>query len=133
MIKGLFDQGLMGIETSAEHGGSEMSFMAAIIAVEGKLCPSIHPLHICFDADLHFSSLHVNSELARVDPSVSVCMDVHNTLVNSTVRLFGSDYIKDKYLPGLATDTVSLIQESSGMMPHATDRDGDGDSLDRSA
>jgi alkylation response protein AidB-like acyl-CoA dehydrogenase len=75
----------------------------------------------------------VNSELARVDPSVSVCMDVHNTLVNSTVRLFGSDYIKDKYLPGLATDTVSLIQESSGMMPHATDRDGDGDSLDRSA
>jgi alkylation response protein AidB-like acyl-CoA dehydrogenase len=40
VIKGLFDQGLMGIETSAEHGGSEMSFMAAIIAVEGKLCPS---------------------------------------------------------------------------------------------
>ena len=25
----------MGIETSAEHGGSEMSFMAAVIAVEG--------------------------------------------------------------------------------------------------
>ena len=26
----------MGIETSAEHGGSEMSFMAAILAVEGS-------------------------------------------------------------------------------------------------
>jgi hypothetical protein len=26
----------MGIETSAEHGGSEMSFMAAILAVEGQ-------------------------------------------------------------------------------------------------
>lgn len=36
IIKGLFDQGLMGIETSAEHGGSEMSFMAAVIAVEGE-------------------------------------------------------------------------------------------------
>jgi hypothetical protein len=25
----------MGIETSADHGGAEMSFMAAILAVEG--------------------------------------------------------------------------------------------------
>jgi len=33
IIKGLFEQGLMGIETSADHGGSEMSFMAAIIAI----------------------------------------------------------------------------------------------------
>jgi hypothetical protein len=37
IIKGLFEQGLMGIETSADHGGSEMSFMAAIIAIEGEL------------------------------------------------------------------------------------------------
>lgn len=29
----------MGIETSAEHDGSEMSFMAAIIAVEGTSLP----------------------------------------------------------------------------------------------
>ncbi|KAH8080903.1 acyl-CoA dehydrogenase/oxidase [Filobasidium floriforme] len=90
IIKGLFDQGLMGIETSAEHGGSEMSFMAAILAVE---------------------------ELSKVDPSVSVCCDVHNTLVNSTLRLFGNDYVKDKYLPGLATNVLGsfcLSEPNSG-------------------
>jgi hypothetical protein len=31
----------MGIETSADHGGAEMSFMAAILAVEGWFGP--HP------------------------------------------------------------------------------------------
>lgn len=70
----------MGIETSADHSGAEMSFMAAILAVE---------------------------ELAKVDPSISVCCDVHNTLVNSTLRLHGSDKVKDEFLPPLATDTVS--------------------------
>ncbi|KAF9058914.1 acyl-CoA dehydrogenase/oxidase [Rhodocollybia butyracea] len=34
IIKGLFEQGLMGIETSAAHGGSESSFTSAIIAIE---------------------------------------------------------------------------------------------------
>lgn len=90
IIKGLFEQGLMGIETSADHGGSEMSFMAAIIAIE---------------------------ELSKVDPSVAVCADVHNTLVNSTLRLYGNDYVKDKYLPGLATNVVGsfcLSEPSSG-------------------
>jgi alkylation response protein AidB-like acyl-CoA dehydrogenase len=46
-------------------------------------------------------------ELSKVDPSVAVCADVHNTLVNSTLRLYGNDYVKDKYLPGLATNVVS--------------------------
>ncbi|KAF8273159.1 acyl-CoA dehydrogenase/oxidase C-terminal [Lactarius quietus] len=56
---------LMGIETSAEHGGAESSFTSAIIAIE---------------------------ELAKVDPSVSVMCDVHNTLVNT-----------EKWLPQLST------------------------------
>ena len=51
----------MGIETSAEHGGSESSFTSAIIAIE---------------------------ELAKVDPSVSVLCDVHNTLVNTVIRKY---------------------------------------------
>jgi alkylation response protein AidB-like acyl-CoA dehydrogenase len=51
------------------------------------------------------------AELSKVDPSVSVCCDVHNTLVNSTLRLFGNDYVKDKYLPGLATNVVSRQAE----------------------
>jgi hypothetical protein len=33
----------MGIETSAEHDGSEMSFMAAIIAVEGTPTTFLFP------------------------------------------------------------------------------------------
>jgi short/branched chain acyl-CoA dehydrogenase len=35
VLKGLFDQGLMAIETDAAHGGSGSSFMSAIITVEG--------------------------------------------------------------------------------------------------
>ena len=41
----------MGIETSADHGGSEMSFMAAIIAIEGelRLLSSLHTYDIATD------------------------------------------------------------------------------------
>jgi short/branched chain acyl-CoA dehydrogenase len=35
VIKGLFEQGLMGIETSEELGGAGCSFTAAIIVIEG--------------------------------------------------------------------------------------------------
>jgi short-chain 2-methylacyl-CoA dehydrogenase len=35
IIKDLFDQGLMGIETSADHNGADCSFTAAIIVIEG--------------------------------------------------------------------------------------------------
>ena len=69
----------MGIETSAEHGGAESSFTSAIIAIE---------------------------ELARVDPSVSVMCDVHNTLVNTVVRKYGSPEQKENWLPKLAESTV---------------------------
>ncbi|WVQ85012.1 hypothetical protein IAT38_007176 [Cryptococcus sp. DSM 104549] len=79
VIQGLFENGLMGIETPSDLGGSECSFTSAIIAVE---------------------------ELARVDPSVAVLCDVHNTLVNTVIRLYGSKEIQEKWLPGLATDKV---------------------------
>ena len=70
---------LMGIETPADLSGSECSFTSAIIAVE---------------------------ELARVDPSVAVLCDVHNTLVNTVIRIYGNDAIKEKWLPDLATTKV---------------------------
>jgi alkylation response protein AidB-like acyl-CoA dehydrogenase len=76
----------MGIETPADLSGSECSFTSAIIAVE---------------------------ELAKVDASVAVMVDVHNTLVNTVLRLYGSDAIKEKWLPGLATDTVSSDDPSA--------------------
>src|SRR6266571_6556649 len=81
IIKGLFEQGvrtfiitgtrvfiydfsqLMGIETSPDQGGAGCSFTSAIIAIE---------------------------ELAKVDPSVSVLCDVHNTLVNTVIRKYGT-------------------------------------------
>jgi hypothetical protein len=71
---------LMGIESSAEHGGAESSFTSAIIAIE---------------------------ELARVDPSVSVMCDVHNTLVNTVIRKYGNKEQQDKWLPSLSETTVS--------------------------
>lgn len=70
----------MGIETSVEHSGAECSFTSAIIAIE---------------------------ELAKVDPSVSVMCDVHNTLVNTVVRKYGTKEQKDKYLPGLSESKAS--------------------------
>ncbi|CAG8695699.1 13656_t:CDS:10, partial [Acaulospora colombiana] len=49
ILKGLFEQGLMGIETETEYNGANSSFLAAILVVE---------------------------ELAKVDPSISVVCDV---------------------------------------------------------
>ncbi|KAG8967608.1 hypothetical protein FRC03_009733 [Tulasnella sp. 419] len=90
VIKGLFEQGLMGIETSAEHGGAESSFTSAIIAIE---------------------------ELAKVDPSVSVMCDVHNTLVNTIFRKYATKAQQDKWLPLLAADKLGsfcLSEPASG-------------------
>ena len=69
----------MGIETSVDHGGSGSSFTSAIIAIE---------------------------ELARVDPSVSVMCDVHNTLVNTIFRKYATKEQQDKWLPLLAENKV---------------------------
>ena len=82
VIEQLFEQGLMGVEIPEEYGGAGMNFTSAIIGIE---------------------------ELARVDPSVSVMVDVHNTLVNTAVLKWGSSALKKKYLPKLATNTVGTL------------------------
>ncbi|RPD62118.1 acyl-CoA oxidase [Lentinus tigrinus ALCF2SS1-7] len=90
IIKGLFEQGLMGIETSADHGGAESSFTSAIIAIE---------------------------ELARIDPSVSVLCDVHNTLVATILRKYGNKEQQDKWLPVLSESMLGsfcLSEPASG-------------------
>ncbi|KAL1866453.1 hypothetical protein VTK73DRAFT_4687 [Phialemonium thermophilum] len=79
VVEQLFEQGLMGVEIPEEYGGAGMNFTAAIVGIE---------------------------ELARVDPSVSVMVDVHNTLVNTAVLKWASPANKKKYLPRLATNTV---------------------------
>jgi short/branched chain acyl-CoA dehydrogenase len=80
----------MGIETSAAHGGAESSFTAAIIAIE---------------------------ELAKVDPSVSVLCDVHNTLVNTVIRKYGTQEQQEKWLPQLAESKVCPQQFEYGCSP----------------
>lgn len=52
------------------------------------------------------SSVIVIEELAKIDPAVSVCVDVQNTLVETAFRKWGSSELQAKYLPALATDTL---------------------------
>ena len=79
IIEQCFEQGLMGIEIPEEYGGAGMNFTAAIVGIE---------------------------ELARVDPAVSVMVDVHNTLVNTAILKYGSEESRRKWLPKLATNTI---------------------------
>ena len=90
LVEQLFEQGLMGIEIPEEFGGAGMNFTAGIVGIE---------------------------ELARVDPSVSVLVDVHNTLVNTAILKYGTTQSKRKWLPQLATQTVGsfcLSEPASG-------------------
>lgn len=80
----------MAIETPSDYGGAESSFTSAIIAIE---------------------------ELAKVDPSVSVLCDVHNTLVNTIIRSRGTKEQKEKYLTMLSEGSVGsfcLSEPASG-------------------
>eukprot|EP00160_Parvularia_atlantis_P014287 Unigene3462_Nuclearia_a/m.10595 Unigene3462_Nuclearia_a/g.10595 ORF Unigene3462_Nuclearia_a/g.10595 Unigene3462_Nuclearia_a/m.10595 type:complete len:420 (+) Unigene3462_Nuclearia_a:22-1281(+) len=90
ILKGLFEQGYMGIETESEYQGTNASFTACILAIE---------------------------ELAKIDPAVSVICDVQNTLVNTLSRKYGSADLKKTFLPRLATSSVGcfcLSEASSG-------------------
>ena len=90
LIPQLFEMGLMGIEIPEEHGGAGSSFFTAVLVVE---------------------------ELSRVDPSVGVLVDVQNTLVNNCIIRWGSDAIRRRCLPELATSKVGaycLSEAGSG-------------------
>lgn len=82
LIEGCFANGFMGIETPAELGGTGASFFSSILAIE---------------------------ELAKIDPSVSVFVDVQNTLVNNIFFRYANEEQKKKFLPRLATDTVGCF------------------------
>jgi alkylation response protein AidB-like acyl-CoA dehydrogenase len=56
-------------------------------------------------------------ELARVDPSISVCVDGNNTLTINAFLNYGTEAQKKKYITRLATDTVGaycLSEAGSG-------------------
>ena len=90
LLKSLFEQGLMGVEIPPEYDGNGMSFTEANIVIE---------------------------ELAKVDPAISVIVDIQNTLLNKIMMKHASESLKAKYLPRLATDTLGsfcLSEASSG-------------------
>jgi len=90
VIDRLFELGVMGIEIPDEYGGSGATFFHSVLAVEA---------------------------LSRVDPSVSVLVDVHNTLVINALLRWGSEPQRRALLPRLAGGTVgayALSEAGSG-------------------
>ena len=90
LIDRLFELGVMGIEIPDEFSGSGATFFHSVLAVEA---------------------------LSRVDPSVGVLVDVHNTLVINALLRWGNDQQKRTILPRLAGKTVgayALSEAGSG-------------------
>jgi len=90
IIQSCFDNGFMGVEVPEELGGSGSSFTAALLVVE---------------------------ELAKVDPSVSVMCDIHNTIVNNCFTYWADKRLQEQWLPRLSADCLGafcLSEASSG-------------------
>ena len=104
LIDKLVDLGVMAVEIPEQYGGAGGHFFLSIIAVE---------------------------ELARVDPSVALVVDVQNTLVINALLRWGGDDFKRRFLPRLAAGAVgayALSEAGSGSdaFALATRADADG-------
>jgi butyryl-CoA dehydrogenase len=90
LIPKFFELGLMGIEVPEAYGGAGGSMLMVTLAVEA---------------------------ISHVDASVSIMVDVQNTLVNHPILRYGSDEQHARYLSRLTADTVgayALSEPSSG-------------------
>lgn len=90
LLQQLFELGLMGIEIPEQYGGQGGTFFQSVLAVE---------------------------ELAVVDASAAVIVDVQNTLVINAILRWATEEQKQRYLPRLAKDTVgayALSESGSG-------------------
>lgn len=90
LIDQLFALGVMSVEIPAVYDGAGSHFFMSILAIE---------------------------ELARVDPSVAVCVDVQNTLVNNALLRWLTPAQQERFFPRLARDTVgayALSESGSG-------------------
>ena len=90
LIAKLFELGVMSVEIPESFGGAGGTFFHSVLAVES---------------------------FSRVDPSVGVLVDVQNTLVINAVLRWGTEEIKRKYLPKLASNTIGaycLSEAGSG-------------------
>jgi alkylation response protein AidB-like acyl-CoA dehydrogenase len=106
LLQEFFELGLMAVEVPEEFGGQGGAFFQSILAIE---------------------------ELARVDPSAAVIVDVQNTLFLNAILHWGTGEQKRRWLPRAAKDTVAsyaLSEAGSGsdafaLATRAVD-DGDG-------
>ncbi|MEO5826521.1 MAG: acyl-CoA dehydrogenase [Gemmatimonadales bacterium] len=90
LIEKFFALGLMGIEVPEQYGGAGGTIFLATLAIE---------------------------EMARVDASSAIYVDVHNTLVNNALMRWGTDEQKTRYFPRMTTDLLgafALSEPASG-------------------
>jgi alkylation response protein AidB-like acyl-CoA dehydrogenase len=90
LIPQYFQMGLMGIEVPEQYGGASGSLTMVALAVEA---------------------------ISQVDAAAAIMVDVQNTLVNAPILKYGSEALKQRYLPRLTTDTVgayALSEPGSG-------------------
>jgi len=85
-----FELGIMGIEVPERFGGAGGNIFLATLTIE---------------------------ELARVDASAAIYVDVHNTLVNNALLRWGSEDQHQRYFPRLTRDLLAafaLSEPASG-------------------
>jgi alkylation response protein AidB-like acyl-CoA dehydrogenase len=90
IIPKFFELGLMGIEVPEEYGGAGGNIFMAVLAIE---------------------------ELARVDASAAIYVDVHNTLVNNALLRWGSPEQHARLFPRLTSGLLgafALSEPGSG-------------------
>ncbi len=90
LIPRFFELGLMGIEVPEQYGGAASGIFMSVLAIE---------------------------ELARVDASAAIYVDVHNTLVNNAFLRRGNDEQQRRYFPRLTTGLLgafALSEPGSG-------------------
>jgi short/branched chain acyl-CoA dehydrogenase len=106
LLQEFFELGLMAVEVPEEFGGQGGTFFQCILAIE---------------------------ELARVDPSAAVIVDVQNTLFHNAILRWANTEQKNRWLSRAAKDTVAsyaLSEAGSGSDAFALAtravQDGDG-------
>lgn len=90
LISRFFELGLMGIEVPEQWGGAGGSFFLNVLAIE---------------------------ELARIDASAAIYVDVHNTLVNNCLLKWGTEDQKQRLFPRMTTGLLgafALSEPASG-------------------
>lgn len=90
IVAKFFELGLMGIEVPEDLGGAGGTIFMATLAIE---------------------------ELARVDASAAIYVDVHNTLVNNAINRWATDEQKKRFFPRMTTGLLgayALSEPASG-------------------